>query len=108
MQSLGVRRLPKSGRSADDVLDYVEDHLDHPWIAQSLQLLCSFCYSYNSPSYGFEPVCNHLGRNCLTTGASFNDHLLRQCQQVPQLLQSSTKVEALVKELLDLPKGQKR
>lgn len=95
-------------QASNDVLDYVGDHLDHPWIAPSLQLFCSFCYPHNSPAYGFESVCNHLGRNCLTMGVSFNEYPLRQYQQVPQPLQSSTKVEALVKELLGLPKVQKR
>lgn len=92
----------------NDVLEYVGNHHDHPWIAQSLRLLCTFCFSRNSGGHGFLPICNHLGRCCLTSGTSFDEYLLRQCQQIPLSLKSSTKVDALIEDLLSLPRGQKR
>jgi SWI/SNF-related matrix-associated actin-dependent regulator of chromatin subfamily A3 len=85
---------------SNDVLDCAGDRRDHPWLAQSLGLLCAPCFLSGGHGHGYQSICNHPGRyRCLSD---------TRPDQISPPRMTSTKVDALLQDLLSLRKGQKR
>lgn len=86
--------------ASNDLLDCVGDRHGHPLLAQSLKLLCAPCFLRSGHRYGYESICNHAGRYRCSSNVGSG--------QIFASRVTSTKVDALLDDLLSLPNGQKR
>jgi SWI/SNF-related matrix-associated actin-dependent regulator of chromatin subfamily A3 len=86
--------------ASNDLLDCVGDRHSHPLLAQSLKLLCAPCFLRSGHDHGYEFICNHAGRYRCSSNTGPG--------QIFASWVTSTKVDALLYDLLSLPNGQKR
>lgn len=86
--------------ASNDLLDCRGDRHSHPVLAQSLKLLCAPCFLRSGHVHSYEPICNHAERYRCSSNAGSGQIFASQV--------TSTKVDALVYDLLSLPNGQKR